>query len=61
MSLNPEVRTNLNRLTSLKIPASDGYTLSALIGHPEKSKRGQVVISSATAVKKEFYIPYADF
>jgi predicted alpha/beta hydrolase len=43
------------------IHASDGYPLSALFGEPDKNPMGTIVISSATGIRKEFYINFAQF
>ena len=59
--LTLSIKPNLNQMKKLTIPASDGYNLGALIGQSGETTLGYVVISPATAVKKEFYIPYAGF
>lgn len=43
------------------IAAADGYRLSALYGRPESKSIGTIVISSATGIKKEFYVNFASF
>lgn len=43
------------------ITAEDGYQLSALLGQPAGDNAGTVILSSATGVKKEFYINFAKF
>jgi predicted alpha/beta hydrolase len=43
------------------INACDGYPLTAMIGTPVDNVRGVIVISSATCIKKEFYIHFAQF
>jgi predicted alpha/beta hydrolase len=48
----------MNKIT---ITAPDGYPLSALLGEPTKNKMGVVVISSATGIRKEFYINFSKF
>lgn len=48
-------------MEKLIIEASDGYQLSALHAQPVIDPLGHIVISSATGVKKEFYINFADF
>lgn len=48
-------------MEKLTITASDGYQLSALYASPDQKSRGSIVISSATGVKKEFYIHFAGF
>jgi predicted alpha/beta hydrolase len=48
-------------MEKLSIVASDGYTLSALYSEPVWKCKGTVVISSATCIKKEFYINFALF
>lgn len=45
----------------IKITAADGYSLGALFGGPDKNPMGIILISSATCVKKEFYINFARF
>lgn len=42
------------------ITAQDGYPISALLGISEGNK-GTVILSSATCIKKEFYIKFAQF
>ncbi|NIJ52504.1 alpha/beta hydrolase family protein [Dyadobacter arcticus] len=48
-------------MKNIFITASDGYRLSALYASPVYKKRGTIVISSATGIKKEFYINFAMF
>jgi predicted alpha/beta hydrolase len=48
-------------MEKLFIKAADGYKLGAMYGRPVGTSIGTVVISSATAVKKEFYISYAQY
>ncbi len=43
------------------IKASDGYPLSVIYRTPVGESNGTIVLSSATAVKKEFYINFAEF
>ena len=43
------------------INAPDGYPLSALLGEPDNTSMGTIVISAATGVRKEFYINFARF
>lgn len=43
------------------ITAVDGYKLSALYCSPIAENKGMVVISSATGIKKEFYISFARY
>src|SRR6478609_5321414 len=43
------------------IQAADGYRLSALYGATSFCDKGIAVVSSATGVKKEFYINFALF
>ena len=43
------------------IVAADGYKLSALFDKPVGRSIGTIVISSATGVKKEFYVNFARF
>lgn len=44
----------------ITITAEDGYPLSALVGVSEVPLKGNVILSSATGIKKEFYIKFAD-
>lgn len=48
-------------MRKLFINAPDGYKLGAIYGTPVESGIGTVVISSATAVKKEFYLHFARY
>lgn len=48
-------------MTAFYITASDGYRLSSLYGTPVGSYTGTIIISSATGIKKEYYIPFARF
>ena len=48
-------------MTEIFITASDGYRLSALYATPVGEHIGVVVISSATGIKKEYYINFARF
>jgi predicted alpha/beta hydrolase len=48
-------------MQKITIKASDGYALSALYGESAIEVKGTVVISSATCIKKEFYINFARF
>ena len=43
------------------ITAADGYKLSAIYGTPLGESRGNIILSSATGIKKEFYINFASF
>lgn len=43
------------------LKASDGYVLHGLLGIPETDVRGTVVISSATCIKKEYYLNFANY
>ena len=43
------------------IKAADGYRLSALFGTPVGESIGNIVISSATGIKKEFYLNFSKF
>lgn len=43
------------------IIAADGYPLSAIYAKPVGESTGTIVLSSATGVKKEFYINFARF
>ncbi|WP_153801059.1 alpha/beta hydrolase family protein [Foetidibacter luteolus] len=48
-------------MQNIIITAADGYQLGALYATPPGESTGTVVISSATAVKKEFYLHFARF
>jgi predicted alpha/beta hydrolase len=48
-------------MTQLFITASDGYRLSALYATPVGNYTGTFIISSATGIKKEYYINFARF
>lgn len=48
-------------MQKITITAMDGYELSALYAVPTGDSIGTVVLSSATAVKKEFYLHFARF
>jgi predicted alpha/beta hydrolase len=48
-------------MKKITITASDGYPLSAMIAKPIDESSRTVIISSATGVKKEFYINFAQF
>lgn len=48
-------------MKNITITAADGYPLSALYGTPVDESRGTVIISSATGVKKEFYLNFSWF
>ncbi|GAB3923022.1 alpha/beta hydrolase family protein [Larkinella terrae] len=48
-------------MEKIVITASDGYQLSALYAAPVTKNVGTVVISSATGVRKEFYLHFALF
>lgn len=48
-------------MTEIFITASDGYRLSALYAIPVDGHTGTIVISSATGIKKEYYINFARF
>jgi predicted alpha/beta hydrolase len=48
-------------MTKITIQASDGYSLGAMYGTPVETGIGTVVISPATAVRKEFYINFARY
>lgn len=43
------------------ITAADGYRLSALYATPVGKNAGTIVLSSATGIKKEFYINFSKF
>lgn len=48
-------------MQKITIIASDGYALSALYGESADEAKGTIIISSATCIKKEFYINFAQF
>lgn len=48
-------------MDKISITASDGYRLSALYDAPVSKSAGTIVISSATGVRKEFYLNFALF
>jgi predicted alpha/beta hydrolase len=48
-------------MEELFITADDGYQLSALYCTPTRKRAGDIVISSATGIKKEYYINFANF
>jgi len=48
-------------MEKITITASDGYRLSALYSSPATESAGTIVLSSATGIKKEFYINFALF
>jgi predicted alpha/beta hydrolase len=48
-------------MKKITITASDGYVLGAMIAKPIEESSQTVIISSATGVKKEFYVHFAQF
>ncbi|MBC7936424.1 MAG: alpha/beta fold hydrolase [Rhizobacter sp.] len=48
-------------MQKITITARDGYPLSALYAIPIAESKGTVVVSSATSIKKEFYINFTTF
>lgn len=48
-------------MQKIKITASDGYPLDALYLKPVGEPTGSVIISSATGIKKEYYINFTRF
>lgn len=48
-------------MKKITITASDGFHLSALLGTPQNTAQQSIIISSATAIKKEFYLNFAQF
>lgn len=48
-------------MQKITITAGDGYRLSALYAIPIAEAKGTVVLSSATSVKKEYYINFSRF
>jgi predicted alpha/beta hydrolase len=53
--------SDIMNMETLTIPSADGYQLSALYGSACICTKGTAVVSSATGVKKEFYINFAQF
>jgi predicted alpha/beta hydrolase len=48
-------------MQKITITAADGYRLSALYATPVGDSIGNIILSSATGIKKEFYINFAQF
>ena len=48
-------------MKKITITASDGYQLGAMIAKPIEESSQTIIISSATGIKKEFYINFAQF
>jgi predicted alpha/beta hydrolase len=48
-------------MKKITITTSDGYQLGAMIAKPIEESSQTVIISSATGIKKEFYINFAQF
>jgi predicted alpha/beta hydrolase len=48
-------------MQNITITAADGYRLSALYATPVGDSMGTIILSSATGIKKEFYINFASF
>lgn len=48
-------------MQNITITAADGYALSALYARPVGESVGTIILSSATGVKKEFYINFSRF
>lgn len=48
-------------MQAITIEAADGYKLSALYRKPVGESIGNIILSSATGIKKEFYINFALF
>ncbi|MFW2477838.1 MAG: alpha/beta fold hydrolase [Sediminibacterium sp.] len=48
-------------MQTITITAADGYKLSALYSKPVGQNIGYIVLSSATGIKKEFYINFARY
>ena len=48
-------------MTKLLLTARDGYLLSALYATPVAQYNGSIIISSATGIKKEYYINFARY
>lgn len=48
-------------MQKITITAADGYPLSALYARPVGGSIGNIILSSATGVRKEFYINFARF
>lgn len=48
-------------MEKISITAGDGYKLSALFGRLDEPVKDAVIISAATAVRKEYYINFANY
>lgn len=48
-------------MQQIVITAKDGYQLSALYATPVAESKGTVVLSSATSIRKEYYINFTQF
>jgi predicted alpha/beta hydrolase len=48
-------------MQKIVITAADGYRLSAIYARPVGDSIGNIILSSATGIKKEFYINFARF
>ena len=46
-------------MQKIKIAAADGYKLGAIYGRPVGESIGGIILSSATGIRKEFYISFA--
>lgn len=46
-------------MQKIKIAAADGYQLGAIYGRPVGESIGSIILSSATGIRKEFYISFA--
>jgi predicted alpha/beta hydrolase len=48
-------------MEKITITAADGYQLSALYAGPVGESTGAIILSSATGIRKEFCINFAQF
>lgn len=48
-------------MQTISFPASDGYMLAGLWAIPVAEHKGTIIINSATGVKKEFYLRFAQY
>jgi predicted alpha/beta hydrolase len=59
--LNVTKKSHRIAMQKIIITAADGYRLSALYATPYHESIGTIVLSSATGIKKEFYINFSNF
>lgn len=60
-ALFPLEHVQILNMENINIQAADGYLLSALYNTPAMAPKAVVVISSATGIKKEFYINFSNY